>query len=1084
MQKKRLPRLSVRAWNHLKFLLLMKLTFAIVLISCLQVSAKGYGQEKKLTLNFTNAPIEKVFRTIEQNTDLKFVYADNFFSSNIKVSLNVKQTPLTQILEMVLANTGFSYQKMEDLIIITSIKNSTQSFPVKGIVRNSNDEPLEGVTVSIENSEVKTITDSYGAFTIESPEANPVLIFSNVGFLNSRVLVRNGNAGTIILEKAVKDLNEVVVVGYGTQRKREVTSAITHVSAEDFNKGNVSNVAGLLQGKVAGLSISKPGNDPNTDYVIRIRGLSTLGSNAQPLIVIDGQIGADLNTVDPNDIKSFDILKDGSAAAIYGTRGSAGVIIITTKSGSLGNLQVNYNGSVTSENPYKFTSHMSAAQYRAANVGKDYGSSTDWDKEITRTAYSTAQNLNINGGVKGTTYSASVNYRNNQGVAINTGNQSLNTYFNISQKALGDRLVLKLNVNTTTKNADYGNASAFKWATIFNPTAPVHSTDPLYNTAGGGYFETPGILDYYNPVAVLEQISNEGTTKRFNMNGSGEYEIIPGLKFLLRYAEQSSSFYSHSYNPINAQLTGFQRHGLATKGDDESFNQLFESIISYSHTFNKIHFNAIAGYSYQDFLNQGFAVSAGNFLTDASSENFLSALDFKNGLATGTSYKNASKLIAFFGRVEFNYDNLAFLTASLRKEGSSEFGANNQWGYFPAVGAGFDFSRYMKTTEVNNLKLRASYGVTGALPPGPYLSLERITNQGGTYYAGDGNYLQTYSTFVNPNPDLQWEKKGEFDAGLDFVLFNSRLSGTFDYFNRDTKNLIFDLTVPSPPNLNPTTWKNIGEIKNYGFEVSLNFDVIKKQNFTWTTGGNYSSYHLVLAKLDESLDNSYVGAAILGSPGYSGVELTRAVAGQPLGILWGLKYRGLDKNGKYLFDDGHGNAVGQDSAKSMVIGNGLPKFEFGWNNTFRYKNFDLNFFFRGSIGHDLVNTYRAFYETPTLAGYNIVNTKYYNPALKDAQVYSSLYVENASFVKLDNATIAYNIPLHPPAGKAPVVRSLRIYLTGQNLFTITKYTGVDPEARYTDTNPDGTINQLASGIDRRETWVYTRAFTFGVNLGF
>ncbi|WP_459063215.1 SusC/RagA family TonB-linked outer membrane protein [Flavitalea flava] len=1061
----------------------MKLIFALILTSCLQVTARGYSQEPRLTLNFKDAPISKVLQTIEHNTDLKFVYADNFFSSRILVSLQVKEMAVTRILQMILEKTGYTFRKDEDLIIIIGNAQHATALPILGTVLNTKGQLLEAVTVAVEGSPLKTVTNAAGSFFLEVETPNVVLIISSVGYVTQRVPFK-GIDLKIVLEENVKDLNEVLVVGYGTQKKREITSAITHVAAEDFNKGNISNVAQLLQGKVAGLSISRPGSDPNGEFVLRLRGLSTLGSNAQPLIVIDDQIGADLNAIDPNDIKSIDVLKDGSAAAIYGTRGSAGVIIINTKSGASGGPRISYNGSGTIESAARFTKHMDAAQFKALGTGTDYGANTDWEKAISRTGLSHAHNITLSNGFKGTTYNASVNYRNNEGVAIENGNQQLNGRFNLVQKALQDKLVLNLSITTTKKDAQLGNTAAFKWATIFNPTAPLTTTDPQHNISGGGYFEDPGILDYYNPVAILKQNSNEAQIKRWNINGSGEYEIISGLKLQLHYSQQTTSMYAHTYSPKNAQYGGFQRHGLAGKSDDEAFNQLFESIATYHHTINKWEVNLLGGYSYQDFLNQGYGISAGNFLTDASAENITSALDLQNGLAKATSYKNASRLVAFFGRAGINYDNLAFLQASLRREGSSEFGSNHQWGYFPAVSAGVDVSRFLNATTINNLKVRASYGVTGALPPGPYLSLERITNQGGSYYAGGGNYLQTYATYVNPNPDLKWETKKEIDAGLDFSLFRSRLKGTFDYFNRKTSDLIFDLTVPSPPNLNPTTWKNIGEITNHGFELSLNYDVLAHSRLTWTTAVNYSSYHIVLSKLDESLKNSYVGASSLGSPGFSGLELTRAVAGQPIGILWGLKYRGTDQNGKYLFDDGKGNSVGSDSAKPGVIGSGLPKFEFGWTNTFRYRNFDLNFFLRGSIGHSLVNTYRAFYENPNLHGYNIVTTKYYNPKLKDGPTYSSLFVEKASFIKLDNATFGYTFPVKTGSAKPSTVRSLRVYVSAQNLFTITKYTGVDPEVRYTDVRDDGTTNILAPGVDRRETWVFTRSFTLGLNIGF
>jgi TonB-linked SusC/RagA family outer membrane protein len=950
---------------------------------------------------------------------------------------------------------------------------------------------LQGVSIQIKNSNIGVTTDANGVYSITVPQNTSILIFSYIGFAPQEITVGDKSVIDVKLAEGSDKLSEVVVVGYGTQKKKEVTSAITTVTAEQFNKGNISDVAQLLQGKVAGLSISRPGGDPNGGFVLRLRGLSTLGANTQPLIVLDGQIGADINTVDPSDIKSIDILKDGSAAAIYGTRGSAGVIIITTKSGTRGPAQVAYNGSVTAESPVKFTHHMTADEFRALGKGTDYGSSTDWNKEITRTAISHVHNLAFSGGNPTTTYNASINYRNSEGVAIETGFQQLNGRLNLNHRALNNRLVFNVELSTTRRKSQIGFPDAFKYATIYNPTSPVYSDDPLYDITGGGYFEA-NLVDYSNPVAMLKQNSNELETKRLNVAGSAEYEVVKGLKFLVRYAQQTASYFHTAYLPIEAFIsrnylinaTGFGRHGYAYRQDDETFNQLYENTLSYDGNITgKLKLNVVAGYSYQDFLNQGFGAQGGNFVTNSSSDNLGAALDFLYGLGTANSYKNAYKIIAFFGRANFNYNDIAFLSASLRREGSTLFGENNRWGYFPAISGGVDIKKVVDLPSVvNNLKLRASYGITGALPPSPYLSLDRLTVIGNGY-AGFGVYSQVYGGVnINANPDLKWERKSEVDIGLDFAFRNTRLTGTFDYFSRSTKNLIFLVTVPSPPALYTTTWKNIGQLDNKGYEFSLNYDVLKGKELSWNSGVTYSHYHIVLTKLDSSLKGSYVGATNLGTPGQEATQLTRAVEGQPIGLLYGYRYIGVDENGKYLFDDGTGKGVTADkNPVRTVIGNGLPKFEFGWTNTFHYKAFDLNFFLRGSIGHQLINTFRAFYENPNIASsYNVVNTKYFNPKLNDAQIYSSYDVEKASFVKLDNATLGYNINVPKSSG----FRSLRVFLTGQNLFTITNYTGVDPEVRYQDqvgTNPP---NVLAPGIDRRETWVYTRSFTLGVNVGF
>ncbi|WP_153800791.1 SusC/RagA family TonB-linked outer membrane protein [Foetidibacter luteolus] len=965
--------------------------------------------------------------------------------------------------------------------LLISSTTLAQSKKVTGKVVSATQVALAGVSVQIKGASTGTVTDASGSYSLTVPGNSSVLVFTFIGFATKEVEVGTQSVIDVQLSESSEQLSDVVVVGYGTQKKKEITSAITSVNAEQFNKGNTPDVAQLLQGKVAGLSISKTGGDPNGGFAIRLRGLSTLGANSSPLVVVDGQIGININTVDPNDIQTMDVLKDAASAAIYGTRGSAGVIIITTKRGAKGASLVSYNGSVTSEKAVKFTPHMDAKEYVAAG-GTDYGANTDWNKEISRNAISHTHNLSLSGGSGGTSYSASVNYRDNQGIAITTGFQQLNGRFSLQQKALKDKLVFNLDMTTTKRNAQFGWSDAFKYATIFNPTAPVRSDDPLYDKTGGGYFEQD-FVDYSNPVAVLEQNVNSRITKRNNLNALVTYEVIRGLKFAVRYAQENNSEYNWAYLSKRSfyvrsflGVSGFARNGFAWKRDDENFNQLYENTLAYDTKISDIKVSAIAGYSYQDFQNKGFLVQAGNFISDAAGEDFNSSLDFKDGKAFSDSYKNGSRLIAFFGRLNLNYNDFAYISASLRREGSTQFGVNNKWGMFPAVSGGLDIGRLVDIANVNSLKFRASYGITGALPGGSYYSQQLVGPTGNLFYY-NGSYVSAYEPSQNANPDLKWERKSEFDVGLDFALFSNRLTGTIDYYNRKTSDLIFNAFVPVPPFPTNRQYQNIGVMESNGFEFLLGYDVLKGSGLEWNTSANFSTYNVKLASLNKDLAGSYVGATNLGTPGQEQTEITRAMEGEKIGILWGAVYRGLNKEGRYLFDDGNGDTTRSDAYKT-IIGNGLPDFELGWSNTFRYKNFDFNFFLRGAFGHQLVNTYRGFYEngTPSVVNnYNVVKTKYFNPGLNDQQIFSSLFVEKASFIKLDNATIGYNFNL----SSRGAIKSLRAFITGQNLFVITDYTGVDPEVRYSD----GT-NILAPGVDRRETWVRTRAFTLGVNLQF
>ncbi|MBD0377614.1 MAG: carboxypeptidase-like regulatory domain-containing protein, partial [Flavisolibacter sp.] len=611
------------------------------------------------------------------------------------------------------------------LLLVLFFSNTTfaQQTQVQGRVTDSKGQPLPGVSVVVKGTSAGTATDNSGNFTITVPNQNASLIISSIGYPTQEVPVGNRTNIPVQLTAVAGQLNEIVVTGYGTQRRREVTAAISTVSAEQFNKGNINNVAQLLQGKVSGLSIARPGGNPNTGFTIRLRGLSTLGANTSPLVVVDGQVGADIITVDPNDIQSIDVLKDAASAAIYGTRGSSGVIIITTKRGGR-TPTVNYNASVAFEKPGMFTPHMTAAEFKAAG-GKDLGAVTDWNDLITRTGVSHIHNVSFSGGSGGgTTYLASVNYRNVEGVAIRTGFEQLNGHFGLTQKALKDKLTFTLDANATRRASRFGFDRAFQYATIFNPTAPLSTTDPVLNLTKSGYVEQ-NFVEYANPLAVLEQNTNQGVLKRMNINGSASYEIVKGLRILGRYAQENTSNFRLIYLPktsfdtrilpgitgINTGGSGFTRNGLGQKQDDETYNQLFETTLSYDkRILSDIGIEAVAGYSFQDFLFNGFATRAGDFLTDITSENFASANDFKNGKAEASSYRNGSRIIAFFGRLNVNYQDYAFISASLRREGSTQFGENNKWGMFPAVSAGFDISKLTDIPHVNSLKLRASYG--------------------------------------------------------------------------------------------------------------------------------------------------------------------------------------------------------------------------------------------------------------------------------------------------------------------------------------------------------------------------------------
>src|SRR5450759_2124251 len=581
-----------------------------------------------------------------------------------------------------------------------------QGITVKGKVTSVAEGPLPGVNIVLQGTTTGVMTDAGGNYSINVPGPQAVLVFSFISYTTQNVTVGTQSTVYVVLAPSLNELNEVVVTGYGTQKKREVTSSITSVKSDEFNKGSVSDPVALIQGKVSGLSISKPGGNPNGSYDIRLRGMSTIGANLGPLVIIDGVIGGDLNNVDPNDIESINVLKDGSAAAIYGSRGSSGVILVQTKKGKKGTAVIDYNVYFSAEMVAKNTNVMNAAEWRAMKaeinstqnntIGTDFGASTNWFKQIEQTAFSQTHNLAMSGGTDKTSYRASINYRNNEGIMITTGNQQLNGRINLTQKALNDKFTLDVNLGATENNKQLGHDDAFRYASIYNPTAPVMSSDASIDAdfatnKYAGYFQQV-LFDYYNPVAILKLDTNDGQNRILNLNMRATYELLKGLNIDAFYSIQNSGDLNGVYYSKYDYFGGMNRNGLATVQDDNQESKLFESTVHYAgDVTSALNLTVLGGYSYQEFVNDESYLQAGNFLTDNFSVNNLAAaLDWADGKGTVTSYKNSNKLIAFFGRVNLNINSTFFVSASARYEGSSRFGSANKWGLFPAIGGGAD----------------------------------------------------------------------------------------------------------------------------------------------------------------------------------------------------------------------------------------------------------------------------------------------------------------------------------------------------------------------------------------------------------
>lgn len=970
------------------------------------------------------------------------------------------------------------------LLLFGALVGFAQDRAVTGKVTSADDgSAIPGVNILEKGTSNGTVSDADGNYRI-NVGANATLVFSFVGYTAAEVVVGSQSNINISLQSDVTALSEVVVVGYGSQEKKEITSSVVSLSTEQFNKGNINDPSQLLQGKVAGLSVYNRGGDPNSGATIRLRGISTVGANTSPLVVIDGVIGASLDNVDPNDIETINVLKDGSAAAIYGSRGSSGVILVTTKRGSKkgGGVSASYNGYVAAASVLRAQPVMTAGEYIAAG-GNDLGSNTDWQKEVTRTGVTNVHNIAISGGNQSTTFRISTNFRNVQGILKKSGFDQVNTRANLTHSALNDRLKIDLNMSFTNRNSDFSFNEALRYAVLFNPTAPVRF-------ANGNYYQAI-LFDNFNPVAIIDQNVNEGKRKNLNYNAKIDYSITDNFTVTANYGQQFETNSTGEYYSRNSLFRGLNRGGLARRYTSDRSFTLFEAYASYSKTFDKINLDASAGYSFQQDDFQDLFVELGNFPSDALGYNALETSgDRLSGIADLVNINsNASpenRILATFARVNLTFDNKIFFNASVRREGSTKLGKDNQYGIFPSAGLGVDLTKFFTLNNVDALKFRVGYGVTGALP-GPSGLAQDLFGYG----LGSGG---TVTKIRNANPDLQWEQKTEINVGVDFGV--GKLSGTLDVYNRD----ISDFILEQPANLIDralypvgSRFFNAGALNTNGIELTLNYNNIQFGEVRWTPGLVISSYKTVL---DDYIIPEQMRAE-LGAPGQNGTFMIRTKVGEEIGQIWGPVFDGVEGNGAPRFADingdgtvisNQGNAL-NPNGDFRELGNGIPTMELGWTNQVTYKKWDFNAFFRGAFGHSLVNNFRAFYEPidpGAINSYNRIKTDNAVAGLTQAQ-FSSLYVEKADFLKLDNVTIGYNFK----TSSTSALKNARIYFNVQNAFVITKYTGIDPEPVLADPGPSDngnfaptTPDVLSAGIDRRNSYFTSRTFTFGVNIGF
>jgi TonB-linked SusC/RagA family outer membrane protein len=927
----------------------------------------------------------------------------------------------------------------------------------------TNGTAMAGVSVVVTGSSVGTITDANGRYSIAISTAAKSLTFTFVGYTTKQVAVPIDGPLNITMAEASNTLKEVTVVsvGYGTLDKREVSSAITHISGRELLQVAGNNPLMSLQGKVAGLSITNTANgDPNSSPNIQLRGASSRNAGLGPLYVVNGIPGGNIDNINQNDIESIDVLKGGAASAIYGTRGSNGVIIITTKKGTAQG-RMFYDGYGAFDYVTNRLQNLSPQEFLdkrvSAKQGQDYGARTNWLNAVTNSpAFSQKHTMQLSGGTAKSNFFASADYRNADGIDLRARKKEYGARVNLSHTTDDNVFVGTLNFAPrymTTSNADQGN---FNNALTLNPTYPIFNNDGGYNYINTGFFSN-------NPAENGNLIQSGAEIKEIDLSGSLKANILNNLSTTVTISEISRSVRNMNFRPstlsstLHSNLT--TRTNFASQEQQENDQKNIEWTGNYSVNLNRHHVKLLGGYSYSLYNYKQFYAQNYDFPFDSYVWNNLGS-GLYNGGAAGqgqsavSSTQNGSTLIAFFGRLNYDFDNRYILTGSLRHEGSSKFGANNKWGNFPAVSAAWRVSEEGffkdKFSWINELKLRADYGVTGNQDFGNYLSL--LLYGGAGYFPFNGVQYQVYGPSSNVNPDLAWERAININAGIDFSLFDNRLSGSVDYYSRKNKDLLGYYNVPLPPNPQSQTFTNVGTMKNYGVEVTLTANVIRKTDFTYNASVSFSYNKNKFISFSNDIYKGAIFQDVAGlpAPGSPGA-IQRIQEGHSIGEFYTLRSAGVDETGTLLVYKKDGSVIKANTASNddkQFVGNGLPKFLGSLSNNFRYKRFDLNIFLRGTFGYKIFNTAAFYIGTPSSqSDANVLKSAYdakskYSKLTNTAttSIASDYFLESGSFVKIDNISMGYTQPLN-----IKYLKSVRFYATGRNLHTFTSFTGGDPD---------------------------------------
>lgn len=984
----------------------------------------------------------------------------------------------------------------QSVIFVMFLLSSTLAFAqnrVTGTVTDKTGMPLPGVNVLEVGTTNGNITDVDGKYSI-NVEKGKTLQFSYIGFVTQDIKV-DRNVIDVVMAEDAQALEEVVVIGYGSMQRKDVTSSITTIKSDKMNIGTYTDPAQMLQGKVPGLTITQSSDPNGGTSSIQLRGASSLrgGEAMEPYYVVDGVPGVSLALVAPEDIESIDVLRDATATAIYGSKAANGVIIITTKKGKSGKATVNYNAYVAIDNVMKDLDMMTAADLRAyaqqhnLTIGNDFGASTDWQKEVQRTAFTHNHNVSISGGTDRTQYNASINYIEKQGVIRGTDMDRLIGRAFLQTKALNDRLTLSINVNASVTNnhsveTGSDNTSVYDAMNYYSPLVPVYDEN-------GNWTLYEGVSQNYNPLSLINEDTYDHTTKKIQGTANASLDIIEGLKWDAMLSYQNEQFLWDEYHSSKSQLTTVKDNGQAHRHTTQDYRKVFETYLNYDKTFNEAHkLGIMLGYSWEETTKaDGYGLTVYDFYSDATGYKNLGLANKMDGInGIWSSAENTLRMISFYGRVNYSYNSKYLLQATVRRDGSSAFGENNRWATFPSVSAAWRISEedFAENWGFDDLKLRVGYGVSGnSLGFDPYLPIMVYGGTGWFTYT-DGTEYRTIGALRNNNPDLKWESTGMFNIGLDFSVLGGRLGATIEYYSKQTSDLILDYQVSTNRYQYGTMWANVGDISNKGVEISINAIPVQTKNFQWSTTLNLSHNKNEVEKIsNDTYSMPYINRANPNIGGFAQTNsIQRIMEGEPIGTFYTYHWEGYNEDGVSIFShyDEEGNYIGtttnpgeQDRVK--IEGSAQPKLNLGWNNTLNYKNWTLTAFFQGTFGNKIMNLPRAQYNNVTNLGVGKNGLKEIielnKPNDVNAQAPSDRYIEDGSYLRLSTLSLSYDF------GKiGNWINNLKLTATCNNVFTITGYSGTDPEV---------SLGGVEPGIDWRNSFYpRTRTFMLGLNVNF